>query len=184
MTSEAAAAEVMHSTPVYQSVAEVAASGARHLLVSQAMNLNEATELYRKLSADGTPPQHLFLDEKHGYGGERALECLAIRLRSLLSSAAVGTRLYVCGDESFLWQVHRIACAGGLQSNEITMIRSGQRRDLYCVHCSTHQKIGHQEQVRCSGCGVQLLVREHFSRRLGAYMGVCSDPEQPWEEAS
>lgn len=182
MTSEAA--EILHSMPVYRPVTGVAAAGLRHLLVSQAMNLNEATELYRRLSAEGAQPQHLFLDENHGFQGAQALERLDLRLRSLLASMEVGTRLYICGDESFLWHVQRVACASGLQPNEIEMIKAGQRRDLYCVHCSTRQPIGEQQQVRCQGCGVTLLVRSHFSRRLGAYMGVCLEPQNPREEAS
>ena len=33
--------------------------------------------------------------------------------------------------------------------------------------------------VACSHCGVKLTVRDHYSRRLGAFMGVCVDAEAP-----
>jgi DNA-directed RNA polymerase subunit RPC12/RpoP len=35
--------------------------------------------------------------------------------------------------------------------------------------------------VRCPGCGSWLLVRDHYSRRLAAYMGVMVDAEVPGE---
>ena len=31
----------------------------------------------------------------------------------------------------------------------------------------------------CPGCGRSLFVRDHFSRRLGAFQGVCVDAETP-----
>ena len=33
--------------------------------------------------------------------------------------------------------------------------------------------------MTCSGCGLSLLVRDHFSRRIGAFQGVCIDAEVP-----
>ena len=33
----------------------------------------------------------------------------------------------------------------------------------------------------CPGCGRALFVRDHFSRRLGAFQGVCIDAETPGE---
>ncbi len=35
--------------------------------------------------------------------------------------------------------------------------------------------------VICSHCGLNLLVRDHFSYRLGAFQGVCIDAEVPGE---
>jgi len=35
--------------------------------------------------------------------------------------------------------------------------------------------------VRCPGCARWLLVRDHYSRRLAAYMGVMADAEAPGE---
>lgn len=110
------------------------------------------------------------------------VEHLPQALDSALQQAGIGLRLYVYGDETFLWQVHALACQAGLLDEEIELLCCGEQRLLYCVHCSHLQPIGRQQQVRCSGCGVGLLVREHFSRRLGAYMGVCLDPDQPLAE--
>jgi dimethylamine monooxygenase subunit C len=33
--------------------------------------------------------------------------------------------------------------------------------------------------VSCAGCARWLLVRDHYSRRLAAYMGVMVDAEAP-----
>jgi hypothetical protein len=33
----------------------------------------------------------------------------------------------------------------------------------------------------CRGCGARLFVRDHFSRRLAAFMGVMVDAEVPGE---
>lgn len=35
--------------------------------------------------------------------------------------------------------------------------------------------------VTCTGCGAPLFVRDHFSRRLAAFMGVQVDAEVPGE---
>jgi hypothetical protein len=35
--------------------------------------------------------------------------------------------------------------------------------------------------VACPGCGANLFVRDHFSRRLRAFMGVKADAEMPGE---
>lgn len=105
---------------------------------------------------------------------------LYLRLQLLLEQAQVGTRLYVAGDEAFVWHVYRLARHAGLLADEIELFKRGERKRLFCVHCSTFQDIGEVGETCCSHCGVRLLVREHFSRRLGAYMGVCIDPDEPY----
>lgn len=172
--------ETMHSKPVYAALPPPLV-GERRVLVTQDASLAEAVALHGQLSADGQPVELASLR------GETATRCatfdgLRVRVLSLLSSSPVGTRLYVCGDESFLWRIHALARDSGLLDEEIHLVKVGQQRDLYCVHCATRQHIAAESAVTCSGCGVRLTVREHFSRRLGAYMGVCLDPDQPHGE--
>ncbi|HEY1026881.1 MAG TPA: dimethylamine monooxygenase subunit DmmA family protein [Pseudomonas sp.] len=112
--------------------------------------------------------------------GLPSIEALYLRLQMLLEQAQAGTRMYVCGDESFLWHVYRLARHAGLLGDEIELIRQGARRRLYCVHCANFQDIGSETRCTCERCGVKLFVREHFSQRLGAYMGVCIDPDSPY----
>lgn len=171
-------AGVLHSTPVYGPVLP-ALPATRRLLVAQDAGLAEIAQLQEQLSADGQAPELLCLDDIDAASGQVDADLLEMRLLTLLSSAPVGSRLYVCGDESFLWRIHRVARHCGLLTEEIELVKAGCRRELYCVHCATQQSIGAEHEVTCTGCGVRLLVRDHFSRRLGAYMGVCLDPDQP-----
>ena len=112
--------------------------------------------------------------------GLPSIEALYLRLQMLLEQAQAGTRLYVVGDESFLWHVQRLARQAGLLGDEIELFKQGSRRRLYCVHCGYFQDIGSEGECTCGQCRVKLFVREHFSQRLGAYMGVCIDPDSPY----
>jgi hypothetical protein len=49
------------------------------------------------------------------------------------------------------------------------------------VHCRASTENVRTNIVRCSGCSRWLLVRDHYSRRLAAYMGVMVDAEAPGE---
>lgn len=178
-------AERLFSKPAYAAVVS-APPAARRLLVVQDVGLAEAAELHGQLSVDGKAPELLSLrGEAPWAGGQRSsgdIDLLEVHLLTLLSSAPVGTRLYACGDESFVWRIYRLARSSGLLAEEIELVKAGSRRELYCVHCATLQSIGDEDEATCHGCGVHLTVREHFSRRLGAYMGVCLNPDQPFAE--
>lgn len=103
-------------------------------------------------------------------------------VREQLDGAHVGVHLYVYGDESFIWRLHAVALAQGMSNEEITLIHSGDRTSqlIYCVHCTHLHPQFVQPIVTCARCGVELEVRTHFSRRLGAYLGVCSDANKPY----
>lgn len=163
-------ADSIFSTPIYPMEAADVAVG-RRILVIQDEGLTVAQGLKSRFAADGVPLEVLLPRP-----AEPAYE---ERLAALLGEARVGTRVYVCGDEAFLWHVRGLAHAAGLLDEEIELFRSGARRKLYCVHCSTMQDIGAEGESTCTGCGVRLFVRNHFSRRLGAYMGVCLDADDP-----
>jgi hypothetical protein len=108
----------------------------------------------------------------------------ARRLHQALVNATVGSHLYILGDEAFIWRVHGEARTAGLEDDEIDISHTlaGPRR-VYCVHCGLSQSAGPEPELNCIGCEVRLEVREHFSRRLGAYLGVCTDPDQPYAGA-
>lgn len=173
------------STPVYAPEVAILASG-RRLLVVQDAGMAEAARLYGQLGGDGQPVELVALrGEATWAGGQRgcgSTDLLEVRVLTLLSTAPAGSRLYVCGDETFAWSIYRLARTSGLLAEEIELIKAGSQRELYCVHCATVQSIGPEQETICRHCGVHLLVREHFSRRLGAYMGVCLNPDQPYAE--
>lgn len=103
------------------------------------------------------------------------------RLQQALASATVGCRLYLLGDEAFVWRIHAEARAAGLEDDEIHMTcTTPGLRQVYCAHCGLTQTAGADTVLNCIGCNVELEVRTHFSRRLGAYLGVCSNPDQPY----
>lgn len=100
----------------------------------------------------------------------------------------VGMQLHVQGDESFLWKVRTVAMDAGLLADEITLsLNSGQgeggSRSVFCVHCARLQDATDAALHTCCQCAVVLEVRQHFSERLGAYIGVCADADHPCGEA-
>jgi dimethylamine monooxygenase subunit C len=102
--------------------------------------------------------------------------------RSLLADSLMGTRLYVAGPESFIGLAMKIALEFNLNKDEIRAEELGSlARRVYCIHCRTTAENVRTNIVRCPGCERWLLVRDHYSRRLAAYMGVMVDAEAPGE---
>ena len=110
----------------------------------------------------------------------RAVPEMLAFLTHYLSRASVGLRLYALGTESFIWDVYNIGSAAGLTSAEMFLTQFGSpRRRVYCCHCKTIIGDVMETIALCPGCGASLQVRDHFSRRLAAFMGVKVDAEIP-----
>jgi NAD(P)H-flavin reductase len=120
-----------------------------------------------------------------GVAGVRTYDDAAALLgdfSALLHRSLMGTRLYVAGPESFIGLVMKIALEFNLNKDEIRAEECGTRaRRVYCVHCRATTENVRTNIVRCIGCERWLLVRDHYSRRLAAYMGVMADAEVPGE---
>jgi hypothetical protein len=102
--------------------------------------------------------------------------------RSTLEKSLMGTRLYVAGPESFIGLVMKIALEFNLNKDEIRAEECGTlARRVYCIHCRATTENVRTNIVRCVECDRWLLVRDHYSRRLAAYMGVMADAEAPGE---
>jgi hypothetical protein len=102
--------------------------------------------------------------------------------RTALDESLMGTRLYVAGPESFIGLAMKIALEFDLNKDEIRAEEMGTlARRVYCVHCRATTEEVRTNIVRCAGCARWLLVRDHYSRRLAAYMGVMVDAEAPGE---
>jgi NAD(P)H-flavin reductase len=104
------------------------------------------------------------------------------QFRAILAQSLMGTRLYVAGPESFIGLTMKIALEFNLNKDEIRAEECGTlARRVYCIHCRTTTENVRTNIVRCVGCDRWLLVRDHYSRRLAAYMGVMVDAEAPGE---
>ena len=102
--------------------------------------------------------------------------------RLVLGESLMGTRLYVAGPESFIGLAMKIALEFDLNKDEIRAEEVGTlARRVYCIHCRTTTENVRTNVVSCTGCARWLLVRDHYSRRLAAYMGVMVDAEAPGE---
>jgi hypothetical protein len=111
---------------------------------------------------------------------ERGDELLAA-FQAVLAGSLMGTRLYVAGPESFMGLVMRIALQFNLNKDEIRAEECGTlARRVYCIHCCSATENVRTNITQC-GCGRWLVVRDHYSRRLAAYMGVMVDAEAPGE---
>jgi dimethylamine monooxygenase subunit C len=111
-----------------------------------------------------------------------ATAALLERFRAVLAQSLMGTRLYVAGPESFIGLVMKIALEFNLNKDEIRAEECGTlARRVYCIHCRSTTEGVRTNIVSCVGCARWLLVRDHYSRRLAAYMGVMADAEAPGE---
>jgi dimethylamine monooxygenase subunit C len=112
----------------------------------------------------------------------RSTPHLLSALEERLDRETMGLRLYAIGTEPFLWDAFNIASAAGLSRQEMQFAHAGPKaRRIYCVHCRTMMEGVTTSIVTCEGCGASLFVRDHFSKRLAAYMGVQVDAEAPGE---
>ncbi len=103
-------------------------------------------------------------------------------LRVAFDDGLMGTRLYVAGPEAFMGLVMRLAAEFNLNRDEIRAEECGSRaRRVHCIHCRTATENVSTNIVACAGCHRWLIVRDHYSRRLAAYMGVMVDAEAPGE---
>ena len=109
-----------------------------------------------------------------------SVESLQTRLAVLLTKASMGLRLYSLGSEDF---IGAIAATAQKQGVDFDSLRTEQcdslARRVQCVHCKGMMERVTTNIVPCPHCGLTLFVRDHYSRRLGAFQGVCVNAEDP-----
>ncbi len=180
------------SRPVYAGLRAVAA--ARHNLVAVQ---GAGTQAVARMLVEAPPD---FPDHTHVLctgGGEddvaqlRALgvarldvlldvEHLLRCLDGLLADAKMGTRLYAAGDEGFVGRVVRLGIDHGVDHKSVLTEHQGSlARRVQCVHCKQFTEHVTTSVFECAGCGTLLFVRDHYSRRLAAFQGVCVNAEDP-----
>jgi hypothetical protein len=98
----------------------------------------------------------------------------------LLEEETMGTTIYVTGTEGFIGEVARLGNAYGISFHLLrTAHRGSPAKRVQCVHCKFIEEGVVTETVMCSRCNLRLFVRDHYSHRLNAFMGVCVDAEAP-----
>lgn len=108
------------------------------------------------------------------------VEQLLAALDELLDRASMGTRLYAAGGEGFVGRVVRLGIDHGIDHKSVLTEHSGSlARRVQCVHCKHFTEQVTVSIYECGGCGTLLFVRDHYSRRLAAFQGVCVNAEDP-----
>lgn len=100
------------------------------------------------------------------------------RVAQSLVNARMGTRVYLAGTEGLIGQAMRLAIEAGIDHASIeTEHRGSLARRMQCVHCKGITERVRTQPAVCAHCGLTLLVRDHYSRRIAAFQGVCVDAE-------
>ena len=183
------------SRPVYTTLGPDL-GGRYHLLVGQGSGGDALLRLLSRMP-DGADTQVLYATESLSGTDRseplRARGLLDLRVFATMAEAVavldrtlagcfMGMRLYVAGSESFIGSVVQVATKYNLNGDEVQREHCGSTaRRVYCIHCKASNDNVRTNIVKCTGCGRHLLVRDHYSRRLSAYMGVMADAESPGE---
>ncbi|MGB3315490.1 MAG: dimethylamine monooxygenase subunit DmmA family protein [Albidovulum sp.] len=102
------------------------------------------------------------------------------RLQRVLANAHMGLQIYLAGTEGLMGQAMQEAVSAGIPHTAIqTEHRGSVARRMQCVHCKGITEDVMTDPFVCSHCGLNLFVRDHYSRRLAAFQGVCIDAEDP-----
>ncbi|WP_152693142.1 dimethylamine monooxygenase subunit DmmA family protein [Caballeronia mineralivorans] len=181
--------EAIPSTPVYYPVQIAAAATARqHLVIVERAEWLKPEQLNPLSDAAGSLFVYLLGNKILRLSTRARYECRSFNdvqslwatVEAFLSQARMGLRLYVIGSEPFLWQASAIATRYGMTTDSMQLELAGKpSRNVYCIHCRHTIRDTETNLVTCPSCGKTLAVRAHFSRRLGAYIGVQADAEEP-----
>jgi hypothetical protein len=110
------------------------------------------------------------------------LDALVAALGERLFRSQMGTRVYAAGSEPLIGSVVQRAMRFGIDHRSIrTEHRGSLKRRVQCVHCKAMTEDVTVSPVKCANCGQMLSVRDHYSRRYAAFMGVRVDAEVPGE---
>ena len=100
------------------------------------------------------------------------------RLVKVLGDAKMGSQFYLTGTEGFMGQAQNEIMKAGFPHSAIqTEHRGSVARRMQCVHCKGITEDVIKDPFVCDHCGLNLFVRDHYSRRLAAYQGVRIDAE-------
>jgi len=108
------------------------------------------------------------------------IPALLPRLVRVLADAHMGAQFYLAGTEGLIGQAEREIMATGFPVGAIQKEHRGSTlRRVQCVHCKGITENVATDPFQCSHCGLNLFVRDHYSRRIAAFQGVNIDAEDP-----
>ncbi|MFK0088700.1 dimethylamine monooxygenase subunit DmmA family protein [Pseudomonas sp. NPDC090755] len=185
------------SRPVYDRLQPMT-GGLRHLIAGQGSGGEAMLRLIADMSVEQRHNSTLLysVESFSGHDHLQALQeaeaaklevfasnqALIAALRDRLEDAHMGTRLYLSGSESFIGTAMQAANAVDLNRDEVLREHSGTLvRRVWCAHCDTYTENVTQRVFTCPGCQLDLVVRDHYSRRLAAFQGIKADGEVPGE---
>jgi hypothetical protein len=185
------AAKSIISRPVYGTLSPQA--GRDHLFIADADGALAILDLARTAPEAFFAGAHIvFIPRETGSRHGQALQSLKPaqyyegpsiaaalpRLRQTLATARMGLRLYLAGTEGLIGQAMQVALDAGMDHSSIqTEQRGSLARRVQCVHCKGITEDVTTQPAKCAHCGLLLLVRDHYSRRIAAFQGVCINAE-------
>ena len=102
------------------------------------------------------------------------------RIARVLLDAHMGTQFYLAGTEGLIGQAEREIMNTGFPHSAIQKEHRGSTvRRVQCVHCKGITENVRTDPFACGHCGLNLFVRDHYSRRIAAFQGVNIDAEDP-----
>ena len=102
------------------------------------------------------------------------------RIRQALNNAKMGLQVYLAGTEGLIGQAQNECMSSGVPHTAIQTEHCGSvARRMQCVHCKGITEDVIMDPFICIHCGLNLFIRDHYSRRLAAFQGVCIDAEDP-----
>lgn len=165
--------------------------GSAHLFIADAHGAEAILDLAQS-GADFSTAHVIYIPRGETYGMQlKALEpaqyyegpsyaAALQRIRHTIREAKIGLQFYVTGTEGLMGQAVAEAASVGIPQSIIqTEHRGSVARRMQCVHCKGITENVEIDPFVCDHCGLNLFVRDHYSRRLAAYQGVCVDAEDP-----
>jgi hypothetical protein len=130
-----------------------------------------ADEQYQK-SLEELHPHQIYFGPTFG--------AAVFRLQRILIDFKMGLQVYLAGTEGLMGQAMREVMNVGVPLDVIqTEHRGSKARRIQCVHCKGITEDVITDPFVCSHCGLNLFVRDHYSRRIAAFQGVRVDAEIP-----
>jgi len=109
-----------------------------------------------------------------------SFEAALQRICRIFQDAHMGLQVYLSGTEGLMGQAMAQAMLADIPHTAIqTEHRGSVARRMQCVHCKGITEDVEIDPFVCAHCGLNLFVRDHYSRRLAAYQAVCIDAEDP-----